>query len=215
MNITAENLLKLIQGGESLTLEFKESKIGVTRSVYETVCAFLNRHGGTILLGVQDSGHIQGVASDAIEKIKRDFVTNINNPQKLYPPAYLSIDEIMIDGKMILHIYVPESSQVHRCNGRIYDRNGDSDLDITDYTIQVAHLYHRKQATYSENKVYPHIGLNELRKDLIDRCRKLATIGTAGHAWSQMSDMELIQSAQLYQVKKKWCYNGRGSVVRL
>lgn len=200
MNINKQELLKLIRGGENLTLEFKESKIGVTRSVYETVCAFLNRHGGTILLGVQDSGHIQGVASDAIEKIKRDFVTNINNPQKLYPPAYLSIDEIMIDGKMILHIYVPESSQVHRCNGRIYDRNGDSDLDITDYTIQVAHLYHRKQATYSENKVYPHIGLNELRKDLIDRCRKLATIGTAGHAWSQMSDMELIQSAQLYQV---------------
>lgn len=200
MNITEQNLLKLIQGGEGLTLEFKECKAEVNRSVYGTVCAFLNRHGGTILLGVQDSGHIQGIIPDAIEKIKKDFIANINNPQKLYPPAYLSIDEVIINNKMLLHIYVPESSQVHRCNGRIYDRNGDSDLDITDYTIQVAHLYHRKQATYSENKVYPYIGVNDLRKDLIDRCRKLATIGTAGHPWSQMSDMEFIQSAQLYQI---------------
>ena len=200
MNISEQELLQLIQGGEGLTLEFKESKTSVTRSVYETVCAFLNRHGGTILLGMEDSGHVQGIAPDAIEKIKKDFIANINNPQKLYPPAYLSIDELMIDSKVILRIYVPESSQVHRCNGRIYDRNGDSDLDITDYTIQVAHLYHRKQATYSENKVYPHIELNDLRKDLIDLCRKLATIGTAGHPWSKMSDMEFIQSAQLYQV---------------
>jgi ATP-dependent DNA helicase RecG len=43
-----------------------------------------------------------------------------------------------------------ESSQVHRCNGRIYDRNEDGDLDITDHTVQVAQLYQRKHATYSE-----------------------------------------------------------------
>lgn len=200
MNVSQEDLLKLIQGGENLTLEFKECKTDVTRSVYETVCAFLNRHGGTILLGVRDAGHIQGIHPDFVEKIKKDFITNIHNPQKISPPAYLSIDEIMIDNKIILRIYVPESSQVHRCNGRIYDRNGDSDLDVTNYTIQVAHLYHRKQAAYSENKVYPYIGLDDLRKDLIDRCRKLASIGTAGHPWAQMSDLELIQSAQLYQV---------------
>ena len=200
MNINEHELLKLIQSGENLTLEFKESKNCVTRSVYESVCAFLNRHGGTILLGVQDSGNVQGIDQDAIGKIKKDFINSINNPQKLYPPVYLSIDEIIIDNKTVLYIYVPESSQVHRFNGRIYDRNGDSDLDITDYTIQVAHLYHRKQATYSENKVYPHIEPEDLRQDLIDRCRKLATIGTAGHPWSLMSDVELIQSAQLYQV---------------
>src|SRR3990167_9381248 len=104
MNITEQELLKIIQGGESVNLEFKESKISVNRSVYETVCAFLNRHGGTILLGIQDSGHIQGIHPDFVEKIKKDFITNIHNPQKISPPAYLSIDEIMIDNKIILRI---------------------------------------------------------------------------------------------------------------
>ncbi|MDP3704368.1 MAG: ATP-binding protein [Legionellaceae bacterium] len=82
MNISEQELLKLIQGGESLTLEFKESKTSVTRSVYESVCAFLNRHGGTILLGVEDSGHVQGIAPDAIEKIKKDFITNYSGPHR-------------------------------------------------------------------------------------------------------------------------------------
>lgn len=126
------------------------------------------------------------------------MIANTNNPQKLYPPAYLTIDEITIDEKLILNVYVPESSQVHRCNGRIYDRNGDSDLDVTDYTHQVAQLYRRKSSSYTENIVYPHIQLEDLSKDLIDRCRKWATIWTATHPWAHMSDFELLQSAQLY-----------------
>lgn len=87
-------------------------------------CGFiLNRHGGTLLLGVNDDSEIQGIGPDTIEQVRKDFVTGINNPQKLAPPTCLSINEEVVDGKKLLRIYVPESSQVHRCNGRIYDRN--------------------------------------------------------------------------------------------
>ena len=82
-----------------------------------------------------------------------------------------NMDEVTVEGKTVLRIYVPESSQVHRCNGRIYDRNEDGDFDITDNTVQVANLYHRKQAVFTENKVYPHVGLKDLRSDLIERSR--------------------------------------------
>ena len=129
--------------------QFKTCRNQLGRDVYETVCAFLNRHGGTILLGVTDSGDIQGIEQDAVEQINKDFVTAINNPQKIYSPAYLSVDELKIKGKPVLRVYIPESSQVHRCNGRIYDHNEDGDLDITDHTRQVADLYQRKQATYT------------------------------------------------------------------
>ncbi len=149
--------------------------------IYKTVCAFLNRHGGNLVLGVSDDGEVTGVDTDCVEQIRRDFVTAINNPQKLHPPSYLSIDEVEVEGRMILRIYVPESSQVHRCNGRIYDRNEDGDFDITDHTRQVAELYHRKHATYSENKIYPFAGLEDLRIDLIDKCRKLAGVWRDGH----------------------------------
>jgi ATP-dependent DNA helicase RecG len=128
------DLQALIKQGEGISVEFKECRHSLNRDVYETVCAFLNRHGGNLLLGVGDASTVTGVDLGHMEQIKKDFVTAINNPQKINPPAYLSIDEVEVGGKMILHIYVPESSQVHRCNGHIYDRNEDGDFDITDHT---------------------------------------------------------------------------------
>jgi len=193
------DLKALIKQGEGISVEFKECRRTLNRDVYETVCTFLNRHGGTLLLGVSDAGEVTGVDPDCVEQIKKDFVTAINNPQKLHPPAYLSIDEVEVEGKTILRIYVPESSQVHRCNGRIFDRNEDGDFDITDYTRQVADLYHRKQATYSENKIYPFAGLADLRTDLIAKCRRLAGVWREDHPWADMDDLQLLKSAQIYQ----------------
>jgi len=199
MNANERQLMEMIRQGEGIDLEFKACRSQLSRDVYETVCAFLNRHGGTILLGVSDSGVIQGIEQNAVEQIKKDFVTVINNPQKIHPPAYLSVDEMEIRGKLVLRIYIPESSQVHRCNGRIYDRNEDGDLDITDHTRHVADLYQRKQATYSENKIYPFVDLEDLRSDLIDKCRRLAGVWRDDHPWLGMDDLELLKSAQLYQ----------------
>ncbi len=77
----------------TMALEFKECKNSISRSVYETVCAFLNRHGGTLLMGVNDTGQITGIDPEAITHIRKDFVTAIINPQKINPPCYFSIDE--------------------------------------------------------------------------------------------------------------------------
>lgn len=194
-----ERLKALLAKGEGIDVEFKTCREQLSRNVYETVCAFLNRHGGTILLGVRDDGFPEGIEPAALAQIRKDFITAINNPQKLTPPTYLSINELEIENRKVLHIYVPESSQVHRCNGRIYDRNEDGDLDITDHTSQVAILYQRKYSTYSENKVFPRIQPEDLRSDLIERCRKYVSINRKDHPWSEMGDLELLKSAQLYQ----------------
>ena len=199
MNTNEHQLKELIAQGEGLDIEFKSCRDQLPKSVYETVCAFLNRHGGTLLLGVGDDGSVAGIALDAVDQVRKDFVTAINNPQKLTPPTYLSIDDVNLENKKLLRIYVPESSQVHRCNGRIFDRNEDGDLDITDHTVQVSQLYQRKQATYSENRVYPWIQPGDLRVDLIDRCRRHVRINRKNHPWAELDDAALLHSAQLVQ----------------
>ena len=141
-------ILEAIKQGEGLKIEFKECKNKLNKDVYETVCAFLNRNGGEIFLGVKDNGDITGVDIESLAQIKKDFVTVMNNANKISPTYYLSIKEFEIYGKKILYIFVPESSQVHRCNGQIYDRNQDGDFNITDNTNQVAAIYERKQTTY-------------------------------------------------------------------
>ena len=65
------DLKALIKQGEGISVEFKKCRRTVNRNIYETVCAFLNRHGGNLLLGVSDSGEVTGVDPDCVGQIKR------------------------------------------------------------------------------------------------------------------------------------------------
>lgn len=193
-----ERLKEMLNGGESVTVEFKQSRIKLNKDVFESVCAFLNRNGGHLFLGVEDKGGIVGIDAEVVDKVKKDFVTSMNNPQKISPTFYLSVEEVAVDGKMILYIYVPESSQVHRCNGKIFDRNEDGDIDITDNTNLVSGIYMRKQGTYTENRIFPFAELSELRSELFTKVRKLAANQRPNHSWKLMDDLELLKSAGLY-----------------
>ncbi len=171
--MTEQDIKKLLQIGECINIEFKESRDAPNKDVYHTVCAFLNRIGGHILLGVKDNGDIVGVNPRSVPKIKKEIVTTVNNPQKINHPVSLLIEDIDIEGKTVIIITVPESSMVHRCNGRIYDRNEDGDFDITNHTETVAMLYMRKQANFSENKVYSYLTLSDFNETLIDKVKKM------------------------------------------
>ena len=189
----------LIADGESRKVEFKSYGKSLGKNLYETVCAFLNRDGGDVILGIKDDGEVRGIDENCIDQLKRNFVNMINNPEIINPPCYLSIVEVEHENKKLLHIIVPQSSQVHRCKNRIYDRNEDGDFDITDNQGLVANLYMNKQKHYSENTIYPYAQMSDLRADLIDRARKLATIRQPGHLWSELNDKELLESAQLWK----------------
>jgi len=87
-----KKLQGLLNQGESIFVEFKQSKGKLNKDVFESVCAFLNRNGGHLFLGVNDDGSIVGINEKAVEKVKKDFVTSMNNPQKISPTFYLSIE---------------------------------------------------------------------------------------------------------------------------
>lgn len=166
----SEQLLEIIEDGEGVTTEFKEASTGLPKNLFETVCAFLNRNGGHIFLGISDSGIIKGIDEEYIKKMKKEFTNLCNNPQKIEPTIYLNIKEYEIQKKKILHIYVHESSEVHRSNGMVYDRNEDGDYKVT-LSPRIANIYIRKQTFYSENKVFPYAEMSDLREDLIKRAR--------------------------------------------
>lgn len=112
---------------------------------------------------------------------------------------YLPVDEFEIDSKTILHVYVPESSQVHNTNRRIFDRNEDGDFDITDNTDLVAAMYIRKQREYTENTVFPYATASDLKQELIDRARIMATNRNPHHPWERMTNEEILRRAGLYK----------------
>lgn len=190
----------LICKGEKVNVEFKEAYNKLPKNLFESVCSFLNRDGGYIILGVDDNRKVIGVDNSRIESLKKDFSTLCNNPQKINPTTYLSLQELIINSKTILYVYIPESSNVHSSNGKIYDRNEDGDFDITGNSNLISNMYIRKKKTYFENNIYPFVSIRDLRKDLIERARIMACNKTPNHPWSKMSDLDLLKSASLYDV---------------
>ena len=144
MNTEINKIKQLIKQGEGIEVEFKESNGSLTRSVFETICAFLNRKGGTILLGVADDGKIIGVNEDTLQAQLDTLARDMNNPQIISPTFFLSTDVVDIDGKKVISIFVPESSQPHAYKGAYYDRNEDGDFKLTNQQL-ITNLFLRKQ----------------------------------------------------------------------
>lgn len=55
-NLNENELLEIIGKGECHMTEFKKSTTDITKDVYESICAFSNRDGGHVFLGVKDNG---------------------------------------------------------------------------------------------------------------------------------------------------------------
>jgi ATP-dependent DNA helicase RecG len=197
--MTSEKLKEILQKGEGIEVEFKTSQFELNKDTFESICAFLNRRGGYLLLGVKNDGTVEGVIEGCVQDIVNNIITNANNPQKLSPPFYLATKVIDYEGKKVIYVYVPESSQVHSTNGKIFDRNEDGDFDITRQTEQVTQLYLRKQATYSENRIYPYLKFSDFKPEIFSRVRTLAKNERADHPWQDMTDEELLRSSGLYK----------------
>lgn len=75
-----ENQLKsLIKNGEKIDVEFKKAQKEIPKTIYESVCAFNNRCGGHIILGVDDNKKIIGIEDNYVDKIIKDFLTSIES----------------------------------------------------------------------------------------------------------------------------------------
>ena len=71
----------------------KEAKTDLPKTLFDSVCAFSNREGGDIFLGVHDTGAVFGIDPGCAQKLITNFVTLANNKNKLFPPLYLTAKE--------------------------------------------------------------------------------------------------------------------------
>jgi ATP-dependent DNA helicase RecG len=158
-----EQMTKLLGEGEGFTIEYKEDTNAIGSNTYETVCSFSNRYGGYILLGVDDDGTVLGVNRNSASDMKKNFINILNNPNMISPTMYLTLEEFEYEGKLILYVNVPIGSLVERCKRKVFDRNGEADVDISSSTMLVAEMYARKSAMFTERKVFPYATKEHLR----------------------------------------------------
>ena len=192
-----QKLESILSIGETIGVEFKKCGNGIASDTYETVCSFLNRYGGDIYLGVTDKGVVSGIPEQTAAEIIKNFIKMINNPNVFTPTIYLIPEIIHYEGKIIIKIHVPASSEVHSYKKIIYDRVDDADVKVTS-TSQIASMYIRKQNIFTEKKVYKYVKLEDLRLDLLSLCRQRAINKRADHPWKDLTDEEILKSAGIY-----------------
>lgn len=179
---------------EGVALEFKRAADRLPSNFFDTVCAFLNTDGGLIVLGVEDDGTVSGVDADAVGRIKKDISNLSNNPQKLDPPHLLFPHDEKRDGKWIIRVQVPASSQVHQVGGTVFLRSEDGDYRIRGVN-RLAALMNRKLSFFTEQRVLPYLGLSDLDPALFDKARKLMLGRQPQHPWANLPPEELLKVA--------------------
>ncbi len=80
---TNTDLKKILRSGESETVEFKRS-LSEKDQILETISAFSNTHGGTIYIGIEETGIISGaqIGKKTLETWTRthELKINVANP---------------------------------------------------------------------------------------------------------------------------------------
>lgn len=120
--LTISNLQSLTNQGESLTLEFKKST-GELKEACQSVCAMLNASGGTVLIGVTNSGKIIGqeVSDQTLQKIQVEL-------QKLEPSYNPQVSTVEVgDNKEVIVIKVnPATQGPYTYDGKPYLRENNT-----------------------------------------------------------------------------------------
>lgn len=145
---TAIERMRLI-GSDTQRYEVKSAKKALPENLSETISAFANRDGGTIILGLDENNHFAavpdfdaGAIHNALLRIGDDFT----------PPCRLEIERYPFEGSEIV-VAVVEAVLVDQrpCfitkKGLRYGsfiRTGDGDKRLTDYEIERLREFHRQ-----------------------------------------------------------------------
>lgn len=196
--MTLEELDIILAKGEDIRTEYKQANTKVPGSFYDTVVSFLNREGGVIMLGADNDGRVTGIDPSALEQMKKDIVTSLNNKEVINPPVNFPLYQLEKDGKILLCVKIPVSSQIHSYKGVIYDRENESDIHIEDDS-RISDMYFRKRNTFSESEIIKHLRLEDLDIRLFDKTRAIVRVVDSTHPWIEADNMTILRDSQLYR----------------
>lgn len=189
----------LIRQGEGLKIEFKEAKESVPHSFYDTVVSFANTDGGTILLGVADDGKVTGIDPIAKVKLQKDIITAMNSTDVMNPPMYIQPIFVNHPDGEIMVVQIPSGSQIHKYKNRIYSREFESDLDVTDNQQKVGDMFLRKRNFFTESQIIPHLTMDDLEPSLFDKARLIIRNYRSDHPWLFISNEQLLKESVLWR----------------
>ena len=163
-----ENELKLherIQLGEDASFELR-LEVGQRDNLADELAAFANRHGGVLLIGVDDDKNIHGLGNiDEAEQLATEVCREAIEPPLLFDTFRRSINE-----QEILLIEVSRSTDVHRTRNGYFLRHGSSKKEMSPAELQ--RLFQERALTgwrYFDGQPISGTSDQSLDRDLTER----------------------------------------------
>lgn len=154
--ITPDDIDTFAAGGESETIEFKETT-GQRQVAARTLSAMLNGQGGRVLFGVRPNGGVVG--QQLADKTLEDVTQACREIHPGYPP---SIERVAVpdgDGREVLVVSVPSgSAKPYAYKGNYFVRSGAATVDMPDevqlsLVLERAHAFDRWELAPSAREV--------------------------------------------------------------
>ncbi|MCI5192050.1 MAG: winged helix-turn-helix transcriptional regulator [Candidatus Electrothrix sp. AU1_5] len=151
----------VLSNGESQTVEFKKS---FGRETVETLVAFANAQGGTVLVGVADDGIPCGVSVG--KETFNDWLGQVKSGTS--PSIIPDIDAVAVQGKTIVRIHVHEYPvKPVNTKGRYFKRIATSNHQLS--LGEITNLYLQSLQISWDAYQAPGASLDSLSLDKIDK----------------------------------------------
>ena len=143
--MTSDAISDLIARGEGPAVEFKRS---LTKDVGRELCAFANASGGTILIGVSDTGEIVGAAVH--NRLKSRVQSTARSAE---PPIELEVGSV---GRVLRVVVPPRKRKPYSFGGRFFmhiaansQQMSNTELEDLFYTVGCLHFDGKPSANFS------------------------------------------------------------------
>lgn len=142
-------ITRLIAGGESETLDFKQT-ISDASKIAKTLVAFANNKGGTLLIGVRDNGSICGIRSE-----DEKYMLELAGTFYCEPKIHVSYTEYEIDKKTVIEAKIsagvdkPYYAKDNDGKWWVYHRVNDQSLQASAVMFQVIKKQNRANVEMS------------------------------------------------------------------
>lgn len=205
MNI--EELLQKLNLRENLELEFKTAAGGMPSSLWDTVSAFANTHGGWILLGVREDKEkirVEGVKNS--EAMKQDIFNLMRNRQKISMEV-CGPEDILIQKTEGMDIITLKVRAVSNSEKPVYiDGNPYSGTFVRrnegDYHCkkdEVDRMIRGAGAQSADSAVLKGLSYDDLDKQTLSRYRQRFRQFNSAHQWNEYEDMRFLKALGGYR----------------
>ncbi len=214
--MTKTELLRYMTLGESSDIEFKSAKGGLPKSLWESVSAFANTHGGYIILGVEEiSGKFElGSLKNAITLIK-SFWDLHNSSQKVSSPICKESDVsvIQVGDSQVVTIHITAAHRTMRpvfINGNpylgTYKRNSDGDYRCTESEIR--QMIRDASDEPQDFGVIEKFAMSDIDSQTLSGYRNMFKVTSNDHPYNTLDDKEFLIKLGGYKEDRKTASEG-------